>query len=51
MGLARVFGEGVLWAAALCAMSPVLQAQGLVMVREVLRATRRYGRLLQDVDA
>jgi hypothetical protein len=32
-------------------MMPMLQGRGFVTLREVLRETRRYGRLLQDVNA
>jgi DNA polymerase-3 subunit epsilon len=44
-------GDAEATAAALCAMMPMLQGRGFVTLREVLRETRRYGRLLQDVNA
>ena len=44
-------GDAEATAAALCAMIPMLQGRGFVTLREVLRETRRYGRLLQDVNA
>ncbi|MDZ7713129.1 MAG: exonuclease domain-containing protein [Rhodovibrio sp.] len=44
-------GDAEATAAALCAMLPMLQGRGFVTLREVLQETRRYGRLLQDVNA
>ena len=44
-------GDAEATAAALCAMIPMLHGRGFTTLREVLQETRRYGRLLQDLNA
>jgi DNA polymerase-3 subunit epsilon len=44
-------GDAEATAAALCAMLPMLQGRGFNTLAEVLRETRRHGRLLQDLNA
>ena len=44
-------GDAEATAAALCTMIPMLQGRGFTTLREVLQETRRYGRLLQDLNA
>jgi DNA polymerase-3 subunit epsilon len=44
-------GDAEATAAALCAMIPMLQGRGFATLGEVLHETRRYGRLLQDLNA
>ncbi|MBK1669048.1 DNA polymerase III subunit epsilon [Rhodovibrio sodomensis] len=44
-------GDAEATAAALCAMIPMLRGRGFTTLQEVLRETRRYGRLLRDLNA
>jgi DNA polymerase-3 subunit epsilon len=44
-------GDAEATAAALCAMLAMLEARGFATLGQVLQETRRYGRLLQDLNA
>jgi DNA polymerase-3 subunit epsilon len=44
-------GDARATAAALCALLPMLEARGLTHLGDVLRETRKHGRLLEDLNA